>query len=319
MIEFTISRASEVPPHRQLVEQVKVALLTGTLRAGEMLPSIRDLEKSLGVTAAVIRRAYAELAGQGIVTAWHGKGVQINARLTYHGAQALVERYNAIVGDVLSRVEKEGLVLSSFARLLMARAQEIERGTPPLVYIDATDEVARERAAAISRAWSIHVDGRSLAELRPMLKGDRPPGKILTNYYRHSQVLALAGPKRIPVIPIGLSYSRTMAERIEQLPPRARLLLIFDVADRARAGLMLDDYRRRFNRSDVRFEGRAFPGVRGLRRLAIGRAYALVVVSVRVWDRIPDDLRALPLVMRTDMEFATAQLEEARIAAEVVL
>jgi hypothetical protein len=245
--------------------------------------------------------------------------MQINERLTYQGAQALVERYDAIVSDVLTRVEKDGLVLSSFARLLMARAQEIERAAPPLVYIDATDDVARERAAAISRAWSIHVDGRSLGELRAMLKDDRPPGKILTNYYRHSQVLALAGPKGIPVIPIGLSYSRAMAERIEQLPPRARLLLIFDEADRARAGLMLDDYRRRFNRSDIRFEGRAFPGVRGLRRLAIGRAYALVVVSVRVWDRIPDDLKALPRVMRTDMEFAPAQLEEARIAAEVVL
>jgi GntR family transcriptional regulator len=319
MIEFTISRASEVPAHRQLVEQVKVALLTGTLRAGEMLPSIRDLEKSLGVTAVAIRRAYAELARQGIVTAWHGKGVQVNERLTYHGAQALVERYHAIVGDVLSRVEKEGLVLSGFARLLMARAQEIERATPPLVYVDATDDVARERAAAISRAWSIHVDGRSLAELRPLLKGDRLPGKILTNYYRHSQVLALAGPKRIPVIPIGLSYSQTMAERIEQLPPRARLLLVFDAADRARAGLMLDDYRRRFNRSDVRFEGRAFSGVRGLRRVAMGRVYALVVVSVRVWDRIPDALKTWPRVMRTDMEFAPAHLEEARIAAEVVL
>lgn len=105
MIEFTISRAREVPPHRQLVEQVKVALLTGTLRAGEMLPSIRDLEKSLGVTAAVIRRAYAELAGQGIVTAWHGKGVRINERLTYHGAQALGERYN---GSSSNRVGKKG-------------------------------------------------------------------------------------------------------------------------------------------------------------------------------------------------------------------
>ncbi|HXH07263.1 MAG TPA: GntR family transcriptional regulator [Vicinamibacterales bacterium] len=319
MMTWSISRASSVPPHRQLVEQVKVALLTGTLRAGDMLPSIRDLARKVGVTEAVVRRAYSDLSYQGIVTAWHGKGVQVNERLTYDESQALVERYNVLVSDVLSRVQKEGLLLSPFARLLSARADELERTAPSLVYVDATDAVARERAAAISRAWSVHVEGLALADLPEVLAGPRRPAKILTNYYRHSQVLERVQERGIPVIPIGLSYSRRMASRIEHLPRGARLLLIFDPEDRARAELMLKDYRLRFNRLDVQFEGRIFPGATGLRRLGRRHTYALLLISVRVWDRLPPDVQRMEKVMRTEMEFTPAQLEQARIAAEVVL
>lgn len=316
---LSVSRTSSVPPHRQLVEQVKVALLTGTLRAGAMLPSIRDLARTVGVTEAVVRRAYGELADQGIVTAWHGKGVQVNERLTYDRSQALVERYNLLVTDVLSRVQKEGLLLSPFARLLSARADELERTAPSLVYVDATDAVARERAAVISRAWSVHVDGLALAGLPRLLAGPRRPAKILTSYYRHSQVIEHVRRRGIPVIPIGLSYSRRMASRIEELPRGARVLLIFDPADRARAELMLADYRARFDRRDLTFEGRSLPRAAELRRLGRGPTHALLLVSVRVWERVPPDVRALEKVMRTEMEFTPAQLEEARIAAEVVL
>jgi DNA-binding transcriptional regulator YhcF (GntR family) len=319
MLTLSISRASSVPPHRQIVEQVKVALLTGTLRAGDMLPSIRDLARKVRVTEAVVRRAYSDLSDQGVVTPWHGKGVQVNERLTYDESQALVERYNVLVSDVLSRVQKEGLLLSSFARLLTARADELERTAPSLVYVDATDAVARERAAAISRAWSVHIEGLALGGLAQLLDGPHRPAKILTNYYRHSQVLDRVQRRGIPVIPIGLSYSRRMASRIEELPRGSRLLLIFDPADRARAELMLKDYRRRFNRLDVQFEGRSLPGATVLRRLARRHTYSLLVISVRVWERVPHDVQAMEKVMRTDMEFTPAQLEEARIAAEVVL
>lgn len=319
MVTLSVSRVSSVPPHRQLVEQVKVALLTGALRAGDMLPSIRDVARKVGVTEAVVRRAYGDLSDQGIVTPWHGKGVQVNERLTYEGSQALVERYHVLVSDVLSRVQKEGLLLSPFARLLSARAAEVERAEPSLVYVDATAAVARERAAAISRVWAVHVEGLALASLPALLAGPHRPARILTNYYRHSQVLERVKRRGIPVIPIGLSYSRRMASRIESLPRGARLLLIFDPADGDRAELMLEDYRRRFDRHDLRFEGRGFPGVAALRRLARSPAHALLLFSVRVWERVPPDVQALPKVMRTDMEFTPAQLEEARIAAEVIL
>jgi len=58
----------------QLVDQVRLAVASGTLRAGEPLPGIRPLAEELRVNRNTVAKAYTELESQGVVETLPGKG-----------------------------------------------------------------------------------------------------------------------------------------------------------------------------------------------------------------------------------------------------
>ena len=73
------------PVYLQLVEQVRHAAASGSLQAGEPLPSIRPLAEELRVNRNTIAKAYAELESQGVIETIPGKGCflrEVNSLLT---------------------------------------------------------------------------------------------------------------------------------------------------------------------------------------------------------------------------------------------
>ena len=61
-------------PYLQLVDQVRYAAAAGGLRAGESLPSVRQLAEELRVNRNTVAKAYAELEAQGVIETIPGKG-----------------------------------------------------------------------------------------------------------------------------------------------------------------------------------------------------------------------------------------------------
>jgi len=71
---FQIDFKSGKPVYLQLVDQVRYASASGTLRPGESLPSIRPLAEELRVNRNTIAKAYTELESQGVIEIIPGKG-----------------------------------------------------------------------------------------------------------------------------------------------------------------------------------------------------------------------------------------------------
>ena len=71
---FQIDFKSGKPVYLQLVDQVRYASASGTLRPGEPLPSIRPLAEELRVNRNTIAKAYTELESQGVIEIIPGKG-----------------------------------------------------------------------------------------------------------------------------------------------------------------------------------------------------------------------------------------------------
>ena len=69
-----INFKSGKPVYLQLVDQVKAAAASGTMQAGEALPSIRPLAEELRVNRNTIAKAYTELESQGVIETLPGKG-----------------------------------------------------------------------------------------------------------------------------------------------------------------------------------------------------------------------------------------------------
>lgn len=60
--------------YEQIVNQLKSAIVTGELKTGEALPSIRGLAADLGVSVITTKRAYEELEKEGLIRSVGGKG-----------------------------------------------------------------------------------------------------------------------------------------------------------------------------------------------------------------------------------------------------
>lgn len=63
--------------YEQIVDQLKNAVVTGELKAGEALPSIRALAGELEVSVITTKRAYEELEKEGLIRAVPGKGFYV--------------------------------------------------------------------------------------------------------------------------------------------------------------------------------------------------------------------------------------------------
>ena len=73
-MDIIISNSSGVPIYEQIVRQVKGLTLSGELREGEALPSMRLLARDLRISVITTKRAYEELERDGFLTTVPGKG-----------------------------------------------------------------------------------------------------------------------------------------------------------------------------------------------------------------------------------------------------
>ncbi len=71
---------SGVPIYQQIATQFKEDILSGKLKQGEYLPSIRGLAKDLKISVITTMKAYEQLEQEGLVTAAQGKGYYVNAQ-----------------------------------------------------------------------------------------------------------------------------------------------------------------------------------------------------------------------------------------------
>lgn len=74
---FTLNPLSGIPIYRQLVEQVRRMVAGGQLKAGDELPSVRELAVAHAVNPMTISKAYSLLEVEGLLMRQRGKPMQI--------------------------------------------------------------------------------------------------------------------------------------------------------------------------------------------------------------------------------------------------
>ena len=74
---FSVTTGSSEPIYRQLVAQVRRCVAGGQLRAGDELPSVRELAQALAVNPMTISKAFGLLEAEGLVTRRRGLAMVI--------------------------------------------------------------------------------------------------------------------------------------------------------------------------------------------------------------------------------------------------
>ena len=81
-MQLYIDNRSGAPIYDQIYSQIKDAILSGQVAAGEALPSIRALAKDLRISVITTKRAYDELENEGFIYTLPGKGCFVAERST---------------------------------------------------------------------------------------------------------------------------------------------------------------------------------------------------------------------------------------------
>ena len=86
---------SDAPIYTQLVEQIKVAIVTGAFPPGERLPSVRDLATEAGVNPNTMQRALAQLESEQLVYSQRtaGRFVTEDSRVIDAAKRELAQRH----------------------------------------------------------------------------------------------------------------------------------------------------------------------------------------------------------------------------------
>ena len=100
------------PIYVQIIDGFKEQITAGILRAGDKLPSVRELAAALTINPNTIQRAYRELESQGWIVTVPGKGCFVcgEAEHPVSGRQELLDEFDRITRALLaSGVSREDL------------------------------------------------------------------------------------------------------------------------------------------------------------------------------------------------------------------
>ncbi len=68
---------SAVPVYRQIIDQVRYQIASGSLRPGDRLPSVRDLARQLPANQNTVLKAYNQLSQDGLIDRRQGDGTYV--------------------------------------------------------------------------------------------------------------------------------------------------------------------------------------------------------------------------------------------------
>jgi GntR family transcriptional regulator len=100
-MQISLNFRSDIPIYIQIVEQLQQQIISGMIRPGDQLPTVRALASDLRVNFNTVARSYRLLDEAGVISTQQGRGTfilempppEVSDRLRYESLQALAKRY----------------------------------------------------------------------------------------------------------------------------------------------------------------------------------------------------------------------------------
>jgi GntR family transcriptional regulator len=112
--------SSGVPIYVQLKEQIRHAIETGALSAGDQLPGIRGLAETLVINPNTVIKVYRELEQEGVLEIRHGLGAFIASRGRSRSKTEELRDAQRSVREFVETLKERGLDEGEIRRLFEA-------------------------------------------------------------------------------------------------------------------------------------------------------------------------------------------------------
>ncbi|MBT8370089.1 MAG: GntR family transcriptional regulator [Deltaproteobacteria bacterium] len=121
MMDFKLDPKSGVPFYRQIIDQIRYGVASGSLKVGEQLPTVRALAVELKVNLNTVSKAYRELEIQSVLESQQGTGTfigSVNVRVTEEERQ---NKLASICSEFLSIAASYGFSIEEMINELNQR------------------------------------------------------------------------------------------------------------------------------------------------------------------------------------------------------
>ena len=119
-LNFTLDPVNGVPIYRQIIQQIEYAILSGRMRAGDRLPTIRALAVELKTNPNTIARAYNEMEIKGILVTQVGSGTYISDKKPVLDDDRLNRKIREVLGKFIQEMQDLGVDNRELTRMIAA-------------------------------------------------------------------------------------------------------------------------------------------------------------------------------------------------------
>ena len=123
-MEIVVSNKASRPLYEQIVSQIKTQIMSGELKAGEALPSIRSLAKSLQISILTVQKAYDILQEDGFIETTAGKGCYVSVRNQDFYLEEQQKKIEGGFNDAIEIARMSGIPLDKLISLLTLLYEE---------------------------------------------------------------------------------------------------------------------------------------------------------------------------------------------------
>jgi DNA-binding transcriptional regulator YhcF (GntR family) len=292
-VDFVLKRKGGVPLHDQLLAQLELRILTGVLRPGQRLPSVRALARRLGLHANTVSSAYRALEAAGHVELRRGAGVYVRA-----GAPAALDEAHGL-DEMIRLALRAAFRKGHTAAEIRAAVERWLRAAPAerVVAVDPRRETLALLAHEIRGAIGVPVAGCTPEELAR--EPELAAGALLVTLPYHTAKAARGAPGAV-VETIRIEASDENQKAVLALPAGATVLLVsgspivLQIAQGLISGLRGDE---------LLIEARLLPRRAEWRRLvpAADLVFADALAAPAVRETRPRRLREMRLVSERDL------------------
>ena len=125
-MDIIIRNYSDKPIYEQIVNQIKSLIMTGTLKEGEALPSMRLLAKELRISVITTKRAYEELERDGFIETVAGKGSFVSEKNKEFIREEQLKRVVEGLALAVESAKKSGIDMAELTEILRMLYEEGE-------------------------------------------------------------------------------------------------------------------------------------------------------------------------------------------------
>jgi len=124
LIHFSLDPLNGTPIYRQIIQQIEYAILSGRMKSGDKLPTIRSLAVDLKTNPNTIARAYSELEIRGILETQVGSGTYISDKKPVMEDDSLNKKKREVVGRFVQELRDLGVENKELIKLIEAYIKE---------------------------------------------------------------------------------------------------------------------------------------------------------------------------------------------------
>lgn len=117
-MQIILNNSSMIPIYEQLMSQIKASVIAGETKAGDALPSVRNLASDLKISALTVKKAYDKLEEEGFIVTVHGKGSFVAETNNEFAYEARKQEIEAILEEDLSRAVAYGFTKEEIKTLV---------------------------------------------------------------------------------------------------------------------------------------------------------------------------------------------------------